>query len=217
MTNTPVQPTESNPHDSRHSQGTLARFIDDNSKLVTSLAAFIALTAFSSQLENSDLKILFAALTFLAATLLGLELHSVLPDRPRHWRLEAFSLVLLILVASMGRYWFEKFSALWVPVLLYVIQTVVLLGLAVLLTYLLTETIKFITTKLFKREIRANVMLRVSRIVLVFCAALVVAGFFWTSRKLAAHPITIHFPKLSMNTDPGAALLRCSHLREPRV
>jgi hypothetical protein len=196
MTNTPaVQPTESNPPDSRP-KGTLARFIDDNSKLVTSLAAFIALTAFSSQLDNSDLKSLFAALTFLAATLLALELESVLPDRPRHWRLEAFSLVLFMLVTSMVWYWFKKFPALWVPTLLYVIQTVVLLGLAALLTYLLTEAIKFVTTKLFKREIPANVMLRVSRIVLVFCAALVVVGFFWTSGKLAAHPIKIHIPGL---------------------
>ena len=201
MTNAPaVQPTESN---GSNAKATLAKFIEDNSKLVTSLAAFVALTAFSSQLD-SDLKPVFAALSFLGATLIGLELESALPDRPRHWRLEVFSLVLFVLVASMGWYWFHKFAAFWEPTLIFVIQTVVLLGLAALLAYLLTEAIKFIWTKLFKRQIQPKVMLRVSRLVLVCCAVLVVAGLFWTSKKLAAHPITIHIPKLSKNTDPFA-------------
>lgn len=191
MSSSTTQPAKSEP--------TLGQFVEDNSKLITSVAAFVALTAFSSQLDNGDIRLLFPALTFLAAALLGFELLEKLPDRPRHWRLEAFSLVLLLLVVSMGWYWFSKFPALWVPTLFYLIQTVALLGLTALLSYLLTKAIKFVSTKLFRREIQANAMLRVSRIVFVCCAVLVVAGLFWTSRKLAAHPITIHIPKVSQN------------------
>lgn len=200
----PIQPTQLNSSESVRPEATLRHFIEDHSKLVTSLAAFVALTAFSSQLDNSDLKFGFAALAFFAALLLGLELESALPDRPRHWRLEFFSFVLLFLVVIMGWYWFSKFPVLWVPALFYLMLSVVLLVLAALLTYVLTQTLKFITTKLLKREIQANVMLRASRIVFVFCAVLVVVGLSWTSRKLAAHPITIHIPEVSTKPDVNA-------------
>ena len=60
-----VQPTESNPPPAVvKPQVTLGRFIDDNSKLVTSMAAFVALTAFSSQLNACGIKDIFPELTF---------------------------------------------------------------------------------------------------------------------------------------------------------
>jgi hypothetical protein len=40
----------------QESAATLAQFIDENSKLVTSIAAFVALTAFSSQLDVSGIR-----------------------------------------------------------------------------------------------------------------------------------------------------------------
>src|SRR5258705_507978 len=118
-------------------KATLADFIDQNSKLVTSVAAFVALTAFSLQIENPEIKLYFSALTFLAAGLLALELWAKLPSLPYHWRLTAFSHVLTILVFAMGYYWFTKFPAVWVPqaanlVLIVVVILVVLLPAAAL-------------------------------------------------------------------------------------
>jgi len=163
------------------------------------MAAFIALTAFASQLDDTDLKHIFPALTFLAAALLGLELEGELPDRPRHWRLEAFSLVLGLLVILMGWYWFSTFPVVWIPALFQLIQIVVLLGLAVLFTQILSKAIGFIAVKLFKREITAPGMIRVSQIVFVFGLLLVLSGLIWTSRRLAGRSIKIHIPFTSEN------------------
>jgi hypothetical protein len=199
MTNTEpaVEPTESNPPEHASPKATLGQFIEENSKLITSIAAFVALTAFSSQMDNGEIKLYFSALTFLAAVLLTLELHSKFPIPPHHWRLGAFSHILTILVAAMGWYWFSQFPAVWVPQLFSLIQGVVLLGVAVLLTYSLTAAIKFAITKLFRSKIQDKVMSRISLVVFLCCAVLLVAGLFWVSRKLAAHPITIHIPKVS--------------------
>jgi hypothetical protein len=43
----------------------------------TSIAAFIALTAFSSRIDNDSIKLFFAGFTLLAAVVLILELHSI--------------------------------------------------------------------------------------------------------------------------------------------
>ncbi|HVS86760.1 MAG TPA: hypothetical protein VHF01_00915 [Candidatus Acidoferrum sp.] len=202
MSSAPAQPTKSNlPEEPAPPKATLGQFIEDNSKLVTSIAAFIALTAFSSQLENNDLKPLFPALTFLAAALLSLELLTKLPAPPHHWRLEAFSRVFALLVMLMGWYWFLTFPGLWIPLLLNFVQIVLLFALAGLLTYLFTKAIKLVTAKLFKPEIGADVMRRVSQMAFLLCTALVFVGLLWISRKLANHPIRIHIPVASKNTD----------------
>jgi len=52
-------------------KATLRDFIDTQSKLVTSIAAFIALTVFGGQLDDgSGIKIFISALTLSAAILL---------------------------------------------------------------------------------------------------------------------------------------------------
>jgi hypothetical protein len=197
MTNTPGTPlTESNLPEPAVSKASLSQFIKEHSKLVTGIAAFVGLTAFSSQLSNNDIRPLFPALTFLAAALLALELLMKLPEPPREWRLEIFSMVLAVLVIMMGWYWRSNFPVVWVPALLFLIEIVVLIGLAALLTYLLMWIIGLLATKLLKREMQTYVRLRITQVLFVCCAFLVVAGLVWTSRKLAAHPITIHIPKI---------------------
>lgn len=57
--NTPTPSTqlsESNSPDAPRPKVTLKEFIEDNSKLITSMAAFVALTAFALQLDNTDVK-----------------------------------------------------------------------------------------------------------------------------------------------------------------
>jgi hypothetical protein len=46
------------------SPSTLKDFIEANSKLITSLAAFIALTAFSTQFDKDDIRAFFLRLRF---------------------------------------------------------------------------------------------------------------------------------------------------------
>lgn len=195
------QPTESPSPQKSVAKFTLSQFIEDNSKLITSVAAFVALTAFSSQLDNGDIKILFPALTFLAAALLSFELLRKLPAPPRHWRLEAFSLILANLVLLMGWYWLSKFPVVWVPTLGYLVEIVLFIGLAVLLTRFFSKVTKVIAAKLFKREIRTDAMLRVPQFWFVFCMVLALMGLLWASRKLANRPIKIHIPVISQNTD----------------
>jgi hypothetical protein len=179
-------------------KATLAQFIEANSKLVTSIAAFVALTAFSSQIDNADIKLHFSALSFSAAGLLTLELLAKFPPPPRHWRLEAFSFVLTILVAAMGYYWFVKFPAVWVPqvatVLYVVVAFVVLLVPASGLTHISTKGINFIIARIWKREPQQPFIRRIRMVVFLTWTALVFAGLVWVSKKLAAHPIRVHIP-----------------------
>jgi hypothetical protein len=171
---------------------TLGQFIEEHSKLVTSMAAFIALTAFASQLSDADVGPIFSALTFMAAALLGFELLMKLPPPPRHWRLETFSYVLSLLVILMGWYWFSNFPGLWLSLVFFLIELVLLVGAAALLTYLLTAAVGLVATKLFKSSIRPVVFLRISKAGFVFCAILVFAGLLWASKKLSGHTINIH-------------------------
>jgi hypothetical protein len=173
---------------------TLGDFIEAHSKLVTSIAAFIALTAFSSQIDNnSGIKLFFPALTLLAAIMLILELHSKLPDRP-HWRLDVFSNVLTLLTFAIAWYWVSRFPVLWVPIAGSVLQMCVFFGGALLLTHLLTKVVTAISAKLFKRSMNPTVMLRISQTGFVLFMFVLVAGLIWTGHKLSSHPITVHIP-----------------------
>ncbi len=90
-------------------KATLSQFIDGNYNLITSMAAFIALTAFSSHLNDSEIKTWVAGLALLAAALLAMELFFKLRfDGTQHWRLEAFRFILLVLIFCIGRYWFSN-------------------------------------------------------------------------------------------------------------
>ena len=170
-------------------KATLGAFIEDNSKLVTSIAAFIALTAFSTQIDSSsDIKFLFPGLSFFAAALLSFELLMNFPDPPRHWRLELFSSTIAFLTIAMGWYWFSQFPVLWVPLAAYFVYMCLFLGAAALLTYLFTRILTLGFAKLFKRTVRPDVMHRISRTGFLVCVLIIFAGLMWTSHKLPSQP-----------------------------
>jgi hypothetical protein len=173
---------------------TLKNFIEDQSKLVTSIAAFIALTAFSGQLDDAEIKFAFPALTLLGAALLTWELVGQLPERPREWKLELFSLILPIMVFLMARYWFFRFPTIWVPVVGTAVEMLIFFGLAIGLTVLITKCIGFTAARLFKRPIPSQVMTRVSQVGFVAFCLLVVFAFGRVSQALASHPLKIHVP-----------------------
>jgi hypothetical protein len=196
---TPLPSTESNSPEVVSRKATLGEFIDVNSKLVTSIAAFAALTAFSSQMDNGDIKFIFPGLTFLAAVLLTIELSTLMPPRPLHWRLELFSQILGLMTLLMGAYWFSKFPALWGSVVVFAISMVIFLGIPAVLAHFLTKLIKIVAAKLFNREIGANAILRTGQIIFITCALCGLLGLSWNSKRLARHPVKIHIPTLSEN------------------
>jgi hypothetical protein len=176
----------------------LGDFIEMHSKLVTSIAAFVALTAFSSQIDNNnDIKPFLTALPLLAAVILILELHSKLPFDSSHWRLTLFSHVLTLLTFAIGWYWVSRFPVLWVPIVGYGLQMCIFLGGALLLTHLLTKAVTTISAPLFKRSIAPIAMLRISQTSLVLFAFVLLAVLVWTSHKLSSHPVTLHIPTVA--------------------
>lgn len=181
-----------------HEEATLSKFIDENSKLVTSIAAFVALTAFSSQLGNNELRFFFAAVSFLIAILLSLELYSQIPSLPHHWRLKAFWEVFPLLVVFMGFYWVSTFPQVWVPIIGMLLQMIILLGPPTLITHLVAKAIPVVALRLFKRQIHKDVMMRVSQIVFILLACLMLVGLLWVSRRVAAHPIKLNISSLTI-------------------
>jgi hypothetical protein len=182
----PTQPPE---------KATLFQFIEENSKLVTSIAAFIALAAFSSQWDNiSDIKSFFPALPILAAALLSLELLSRLPPEPHQWRLGAFTTVLSVSVFSMIWYWFAKFRTVWGLVLFTVVQLFLFIVLPALVAHLFTKATSLVITKLFHREIRTITMQRISQSLFFLLIACLFLVFIWISHRFGGRQFTVHLP-----------------------
>src|SRR5262249_53127006 len=100
-----------------------------------------------------------------------------------------------------GYYWLTKFPAVWVPVVAYLVEVVVLLGIATIVTHILTKSTKLVSWKLLKRELRAGLTLKISQTIFVICLGLVVFGLIVASRKLAGHPIKLHIPVESKNSN----------------
>lgn len=178
---------------------TLGQFIDDNYKLVTSLAAFIAVTAFSSQLPANDIKVEMAGFAFLGAFLLAFELLRKLPASPRQWRLDAFAYVLVILLFTMGEYWVAQFQTIWAPLLSVSIVLFMFLLLTVLPATLLGKAVEFIAKQLFRREIPAEVVNRISQFGFLFFVGLLFVGWLLVSWKFGGRQISIHFPNFKIS------------------
>lgn len=152
----PNQPTSEQPPVHKT---TLTDFIELNSKLITSLAAFMALTAFALQLDKAQgavgLSDLSAAALF-AALLISVELFGNLPPRPRHWRLEFFEITLLCLFVSIGRYWFSHYREVWIGVLLSAIPIVLLLSVSGALSIVSRRVVVSVATRVLKRDMEPS-------------------------------------------------------------
>jgi hypothetical protein len=185
---------KNSPEKTGRPKATLARFIDDYSKLVTSIAAFVALTAFASQLDNYDAKLYLSGLCLLAAVLLGIELYRQLPPEPHHWLLKAFSLNLTLLVFGMGWYWVSRFTVVWGPIIFAVIYVFVFAGLPYLFAHFVTKLIVLVAARLFHCQIRAEMKTRIEQVGFFgLIGSLLLCGF-WVLYKFCGHPIRIHLP-----------------------
>lgn len=172
----------------------LKDFIEDHSKLITTLAAFIALTGFSTQFDNDTMKGVVPALTLLAATLVAWELWNLLPERPREWRLEIFSFVWAYLVMSMVLYWFWKFRGIWISAVFNLIKATLFFTIIILTAIVLTRVIEFLARVVFKRPIATHQKTRISQFSFLLCAILLMCVAACASLYLSSHPIVLHPP-----------------------
>jgi hypothetical protein len=169
---------------------TLADFIKDNSTLVTSFAAFVALTAFSFQLDKPEAKLGLSAAALFGALILGIELLSRLPPRPHHWRLQIFALVLLCLFVEMGWYWLSRFRAIWVTSLVAATPMVLVVLISALVTLTLRKAVQFIAARLFKRSLDAQRFERGSQIAFIFFMVLLLGIGMWVLQR----GVSFHIP-----------------------
>lgn len=172
---------------------TLERFIDENSKLVTSIAAFVALAAFSFQLDVDRFYTL-SALSLIAALVLGLELQSRIPSSPRHWRLNLFASVLATIILVMGVVWIDKFWGLWTTLLWRLVPAILVLAVLLLLTVSLGKTVSLVASKVLRLTLDDAREVRIRQTIFVTCAVLCVVAFFVAWAKLGGHIYTIKTP-----------------------
>jgi len=165
----------------------LAQFIEDNSKLVTSIAAFVALTALSSQLENDDAKLYISGLSLLAAMLLAIELLRQLPPEPHRGLLIPFSLLLAALVFAMGEYWVSRFKAVWVPIVTFVVLGFVFVVLPVLFIGFITKVIVLVSVHLFHRQMHAKLKTRIEQFGLLGFVGILFLCWLWVSYRFGGH------------------------------
>lgn len=169
---------------------TLSKFVEDNYKLFTGMAAFIALTAFASQSTDNEAKTVLAGGALLAACLFALELFFRLPFNNQHWRLALFELVMAGLTLEIGRYFFLHFAVIWGPAVSMILVLVFLMGPPVLLGTLADWILK--RTRMSERaRQRVGFSIFIGSFVLLY----VLAQF-----RLGGHSISIHVPKFL--TDP---------------
>jgi hypothetical protein len=174
-------------------RATLHQFVEDNSKLITSTAAFVALTAFSAQVDDTGIKIALGCATFLGAFLLSFELMMRVPPPPRQWRLEAFQLILMTLPAFMGWYWFTKFQEFWVPLVFSVVEGILVLLICVLATYVFTKCVQ-VSARLLRRKMEPSVLRRVSQIGFVLSTILFFVAWIWIMHRFGGRQFKLHVP-----------------------
>jgi hypothetical protein len=171
----------------------LAQFVEDNSKLITSIAVFIALTAFGTQLKDVEIQSTLPGVTLIAACLLTYELLARAFILRSHWRLEFFQIVLMMLLVDVGLYWFKTFTSLWVPLLNVAILSVGFFGPTIILFMLVTRLVKVVAIRLLHRHVTDEMIaLRLPPAAFFFSSVVVVLGWIWVLRKHG--PITIHVP-----------------------
>ncbi len=198
--------------DSPKHKATLGQFIDDHSKLITSIAAFVALTAFALQLGDKDFRLELSSLAFLGALLLAFELLMKLPPSPRHWRLEAFAFVLGCLVMIMGAYWFSQFPEWWVPLLAYAVELVAFFVFSGFVALGVTKTAEHIAQSFWHRGIQGKTTQRIGQVTFLTCLALLVTGMIGLAHKLGDRQIRITVPgfKTTITTPAKSQIDDCS-------
>lgn len=188
MTLTPVTGRAAAPGELATQKASLSQFVEDHSKLITGIAAFIALAAFSSQLstqgdETKYAKLFISGLSMLAAILLTWELSAKLPPPPHQWRLSIFANILVLMLMMLVLYWGSQFPTIW-GLFLMIVVGIALLGLPFLLITIfsalaLTRVIGFVSARVFRRDVSAHTRERVSKGLFFALLFGIAAALFW--------------------------------------
>jgi len=165
---------------------TLHGFVEDNYKLITGMAAFIALTAFASQLTDDEGKTALAGGALLAACLFAMELFFRLPVNNKHWRLALFEMVMLGLTLAIGRYFVLHFPVIWGSAVSAILVLIFLMGPPVLLGMAANWILKRITRISEQMRQRVGFFVFVVSCVLLYILVQIRAG---------GHSVSIHLPK----------------------
>jgi hypothetical protein len=172
----------------------LADFIEENSKLVTSFAAFVALAAFSLQLDKPEARFYLSAAALFGALLLGIELFFRLPLVGEvHWRLKLFELVLFSLLWGMTWYWFSRFKEVWISTLVGLVPLFIFLLICGLLTYALEKAARIFFARVLKRDLNKAWAERVPLISAIFLFLLLVGGWLWVMHRSGGREIRLPF------------------------
>lgn len=98
---------------------TLSDYIEQNSKLISVLGVFTALTVFSHNLNiktiGNILSFVFLSLTIIV----WLELWTKFPSRPSSWRLILFENILSFSIFGIIFYWFLAYRVIWRAILVF--------------------------------------------------------------------------------------------------
>jgi hypothetical protein len=139
--------------DAPPTQHTLSDFVDDHYKLITSVAAFTALTVFFTQVDNNELKVYLPALTFLITIMFALELGAKFPPPPLHWRLKVVEYLFPLVLAMMSFYWVSKFLGVWAPLLFGLLEG----GLFLAFAALIAGGLKWVTKQVYRKWLDRDV------------------------------------------------------------
>jgi len=172
---------------------TLHAFVEANYKLITCMAAFIALTGFASQLNDAEAKTTIAGFALLAAGLFAMELFFSIPLDNRHWRVWLLQMIMLGLVLEIGRYFFFHFPAVWGPVAQGILGILIFGGPPIAFVFV-TDWVLRVRTKVNERA-RARIGLA------VFAGSFLLL-FVLVQVRLHSHPISIQIPKRIMGAFP---------------
>src|SRR4029077_15867280 len=161
----------------------LSEFIDEHSKLLTAIGLFVALTAFSTHVDDEEMKLFLPGLALLGALVLMLELFmNTYQRQERQLMLVAFDWILLGILYTVGRYWFGKFKVIWAP-------------LAIFLTgFLWLIALLFFFKKAFvalARSPKCRLSQKTLKVIwttgLLGCMILAGIGFRWTMHEIERH------------------------------
>lgn len=159
---------------------TLSEFIETNSKLVTSLAAFVALTIFALQQGGDDAEFV-AAGALLGAVLLAYELFRNVPPRPRQWRLSLFEPIFLILMFGLGQFWLSRFKDIWIQIIIYGFLAIVGLLFFVVSFYAFRKMVRLFAIHVLRMHMSLNPdpFARPSGLLWLLAVAIFYIGIWW--------------------------------------
>ncbi len=108
---------ESDKLETKPKKNTLSDYIDDNSKLISVLGVFTALTVFTRNFTIEPIGYLLSFVFLTLSIIVWLELWTKFPKKPSSWRLLVFENVLSFSVLGIILYWLLAYRDIWRSIL----------------------------------------------------------------------------------------------------